>query len=93
MGDLRRSPRAASALSPKTPKTLESKQTDHVQYHPARKIITNPVAQTESKLNALKTQNRARSTYPVDVGSSKSRPIEIDIDIEMIAVSLFPKNV
>lgn len=88
MDNLRRSPRVASALSPKMPKTLESK---HVQPHPARTTITNSATRNKSKRNALKTQNRARSNYPADVGSSKSRPIEIDMDIEMIAVSLCPK--
>lgn len=41
-----------------------------------------------SKRSFQKAKNiTASSTFPAGVGSSKSRPIEIDIDIEKIVVS------
>ena len=88
--DLRRSSRIGSApgLLHKTPKPFESSQIDREQ--PPKKHYYQ-ASRNGSRRKPLKTENTCRTTFPADVGSSKSRPIEIDIEIEMIAVSTCSK--
>ena len=92
MCDLRRSSRigSAPALLLQTPKPFEPSQIDR-EHPPTPKKYSYQAPRNGSKRKPLKTESNRRAAFPADVGSSKSRPIEIDIEIEMIAVSLVPK--
>jgi hypothetical protein len=93
MRDQRRSLRngSAPALLHKTPKPFESSQIDR-EHPPTPKKYSYQAPRNGSKRKPLKTESNRRAAIPADVGSSKSRPIEIDIEIEMIAVSLCSKT-